>query len=394
MVDSSAELPRVFLHVGLPKTGTTFLQRLLRENRDLLAAHGVQYPADGPGTMFNGAIEVRDAYDHWGRPPEQIGGTWDRLCEQARQFPGSTVLGHEIMAAATPRQVERVGADLEGAELHLVVTVRDLGRQIPAWWQEWVKDRRSTTFAETMDRQVLPGWDVERKKSMFWQSQDLVGVLRRWGAVVPPERTHVVTVPPSGADALELWRRFLEAIGITQRLEVDPGPRSNESLGITEVALLRGTNKALGDRLVQPHYGPVVKHWFTGAVLSPRSSSRPMLPADWSERVEQMTDRWRSHLAGSPIRVHGSLDDLAPTVAEPGAPAPDDVTDADIAGLAPRVVADLLLEVSRLRQERQQLQVELAAAQQPGPAVSLLRRGRHLLGRVRRRALGRRDQPQ
>ena len=36
--------PRVFLHVGEPKTGTTFLQHVLFGNRDRLAARGVVLP--------------------------------------------------------------------------------------------------------------------------------------------------------------------------------------------------------------------------------------------------------------------------------------------------------------------------------------------------------------
>ncbi len=380
----------VFLHVGLPKTGTTFLQRLLRENHELLAGHGVQYPVRGPGTMFQAAVELRGSYEYWGLTPERIDGTWQWLCDQARGFEGVTILGHELLAAATRPQVRRVAADLAGAELHVVVTARDLGRQIPAWWQEWVKDHHTSGFAETMDRQVLPGWDVETKKSAFWRSQDLVGVLDRWREAVPASRLHVVVAPPPGADAQELWRRFAEAVRIPAGADVGLGPRSNESLGVAEVALLRATNAALDGRLVQPHYGPVVKHWFAESVLSPRSSRRPMLPADWQGRVEEMTARWTSWIAETGVQVHGSLDELRPTVAGVGVPDPDAVADEDIAALAPRVVADLLVEVARLREEGNEARRELAVAEQQVRASRLWLRGRRVLGVVRRRmaALG------
>ena len=38
----------VFLHVGLPKTGTTELQKVLWENRRRLAENGVVYPGRAP----------------------------------------------------------------------------------------------------------------------------------------------------------------------------------------------------------------------------------------------------------------------------------------------------------------------------------------------------------
>ena len=38
---SSGGSPRVFLHIGEPKTGTTFLQQVMWRNRSELAARGV-----------------------------------------------------------------------------------------------------------------------------------------------------------------------------------------------------------------------------------------------------------------------------------------------------------------------------------------------------------------
>ena len=42
--------PRAVLHVGLPKTGTSFLQGVLRGNTEVLGRHGVRLPvgADKP----------------------------------------------------------------------------------------------------------------------------------------------------------------------------------------------------------------------------------------------------------------------------------------------------------------------------------------------------------
>jgi hypothetical protein len=374
----------VFLHVGLPKTGTTFLQRLLRDNRDLLVEHGVQYPVHGAGTMFHAAIEIRDSHQHWGMDPDRIRGTWDRICAEAREFDGTTVMGHEILSGATPRQVERVAADLDDVDWHVVVTARDLGRQIPAWWQEWVKDGHTTGFAETMDQHVLSGWDGSGHP--FWHFQDLTGVLERWGAVLPASRMHVVVVPQSGADPQELWRRFAASLGLSEGIDVVIPPPSNESLGVTEIATLRAVNEALDRRLVQPHYGPVVKHWFVESVLSPRRSRRPVLPADWHERVNRTTDRWFGYLEETGIRVHGPLEDLRPSVAEPGERPPDDVTAEERAELAPRAMAEMLLEVSRLRRENQQLRRDLRDAERTLPRIRGAGRARRALGTIRHRA--------
>jgi len=46
---------RLIVHVGAAKCGSTYLQRVLGGNRDLLAAHGIAYPAPQAGHPGNGA---------------------------------------------------------------------------------------------------------------------------------------------------------------------------------------------------------------------------------------------------------------------------------------------------------------------------------------------------
>ncbi len=68
----------VYLHIGLHKTGTTYLQNLLKANREGLRAQQIYYPG-GPG-------EPQQAFAVWdlqGRRPRgvhdtRIGGSWTR----------------------------------------------------------------------------------------------------------------------------------------------------------------------------------------------------------------------------------------------------------------------------------------------------------------------------
>ena len=62
---------RVVLHVGLPKTGTTYLQALLAHHRDALRGAGVLYPFVKPQAMFLGAVEVRGSHEKFGLSRER-----------------------------------------------------------------------------------------------------------------------------------------------------------------------------------------------------------------------------------------------------------------------------------------------------------------------------------
>ena len=57
---------RIILHFGAPKAGSTFLQRVLLQNTDRLAAAGVAYPHDGsdhPGNAQNIASLTKAGFD-------------------------------------------------------------------------------------------------------------------------------------------------------------------------------------------------------------------------------------------------------------------------------------------------------------------------------------------
>ena len=75
---------RVVLHVGLPKTGTTYLQAVLAHHRDALREAGVLYPFVKPQAMFLGAVEVRGSHEKFGlsrpRTSPAPGRRWPTGC--------------------------------------------------------------------------------------------------------------------------------------------------------------------------------------------------------------------------------------------------------------------------------------------------------------------------
>ncbi len=73
-----------------------------------------------------------------------------------RRASGTVLVSHEILAGATPAQVARALHDLRDvgrAEVHVVYSARDLGRQVPAEWQESIKHRKQKSFERYL-RQV------------------------------------------------------------------------------------------------------------------------------------------------------------------------------------------------------------------------------------------------
>ena len=344
----------VFLHIGLPKSGTTFLQELLAANRGRLRRAGLTYPLPYREAMFHAAIDLRGTREKWGLGAQQVDGMWDRLSGQARAQPGNVLISHENLSGASPEQVRRATDSFPGFELHVVVTVRELGRQLTAGWQEGVKSGSGRSFTEFSAR-ILEDLDAGTRHHRFWRMQDLPAVLEPWTAGIPPERVHIVTCPPPGADRLELWRRFADAVGIDPALELgDLAVRANESLGVAAVALLRDVNVALKGDIDRATYRHVVKRYLAQRVLPAHESRRASYPPGrLHDHVVALSQEWVAHVREAGYQVHGDLDDLLAAPVPDGQPGPDEVTDAEKYDVARLAVVELVQEVARLRDRRQ-----------------------------------------
>ena len=343
------DAPVVVLHVGLPKSGTTFLQRSLEANAVALGDRGVLHPSGrvgGDDLAFRAALDVRGNHKTWGRRRADVEGAWDRVCGLARAHTGTTVVSHELLASASRRQVVAATTLLKDLDLHVVVTARDLARQLVAEWQEGVKHGRTVTFAEYQQR-VARGEDALARH--FHAAQDLPDVLARWGHGLPPDRVHVVVAEPEGADPARLWARFARAVGFDADGYPPAGAEAvNPSLGVAEIDLLRRINTMLDGRLPQPAYGRLVKHRLAHGLLSPSASPRPRLPLPLHDDLVPVAERWVKEIQRAGYVVHGDLAHLVPEGPRETVPHPDEVTarsretEVEVAATA---IAGLLLDL-------------------------------------------------
>ncbi|MPZ65618.1 MAG: hypothetical protein GEU83_08915 [Pseudonocardiaceae bacterium] len=342
--------PVVYLHVGGPKTGTTYLQAVLWHNRDALRRDGLLYPGRDSCSQFHAVQDLlRISFNGYDDP--SVADAWDRLISELRSEPGSVLISHELLALAAAEHVEHAMQALSFAEIHVIYTVRDLARQVPSVWQEDLKNRHTLSFTEftrgLRDDDPNPHTLVE----LFWRFQDPVGVLRRWGADIPPEQVHVVTVPPAGSAPGLLWERFAATIGVDpSRYETDVGHASNRSLGVVEANLLRRMNPVLAEELDWPAYQRWVTRFLTTSVFGARDRVIPItLPAAEYGWVLERSRHFVAELRDAGYHVMGELEEILPVTPAPDGVSrhPDDASDAEQLAAA----ADAMLGLIRCFEE-------------------------------------------
>jgi hypothetical protein len=322
---------RVFFHVGVPKTGTTYLQCLLWQNRQELRRRGLTYPGKRPEDQFLAAMDVQ------GATVEEVGDphlpyAWPRLVAAIRAARGTVLVSHELFAPMEPDRIEQVLDAVRDRELHVVCTVRDLGRQLPAVWQEDLKNRQSLSFAEFLDAVRAPE-DGHWLGGLFWRMQDVPEVLRRWAGTVAPQRVHVVTVPPRGSAPELLWQRFAGLLGVDVE-GIDATPEApNSSLGPAEAQFLRRLNRSLPEDVPWWLYERTVRRQVIDVLANRPSGTRLTVPADQLPWVREQAKRMVGELTEAGYDVVGDLSELTPDDVA-SAPDPDQVTDAEILDVA------------------------------------------------------------
>ena len=307
---------RIFLHPGPVKTGTTYLQSLLYANRGPFLAQGITIIGD-QGAHFRAAAELmRRQSLRMSTIPE---GAVANMRAAVLRAPGDVVMSCERYSLFGADHVRRMLEELAGREMHVVLTLRDLTAVVPARWQEGVKNGGTTTWTEFQE-QIADGPAWLRKMTRARNTLDA------WGPAVPPERIHVVTVPPPGASRTLLFERFCEAAGVDpSRMETFEASRDNPSMDLVSTELIRRIN-AQDDTELSGHVQHSEIKVFLARKLAEQSRGRPELSAAAFRAARLESQALVEQIRASGFHVVGDLEDLTST---PSPAATDAGVDVD-----------------------------------------------------------------
>lgn len=316
------------------KSGTTSLQHALFAHREHLSDLGILVPGK------NWREQVDAVWDVRGRAlslagDRSLAGSWDRLVAEIDAWPGTAVVSAELLAPAGADVVEKVARSLGPVEI--VLSVRDLNRNLPAMWQEVVQNGELWTWPEFLAaaKQMRPRWslpDLMTSTNRFWKEQDAAVIARRWGAVGP---VHLVTVPPPGGHPEALLDRFGEVIGFGFGDVRTPASR-NVSLGVVRTEVLRRLNLELERRGLRFPAGiRLRKHVLAKRLMRDLDVDDQRLGLRVAPWVEKSARQQVAALRRQGVVLHGDWADLAPVEVSGADPAT--VTEDRVAAVAAAV---------------------------------------------------------
>ena len=289
----------IFLHIGAMKTGTTFLQHLMEANQEELLAAGLLVAGDR-GEQKRATSDVLGTSHKTPQLLAECEGAWAELVGRMFAHKGTaSAFSMEFLSYASAETAAKVVDTLEGAEVHIILTVRDTVSALPSQWQTFIRSGGAVPwpkFAKGIRKGLRPrGTPRGRAVRAFLRTQGIPRMIEAWGGTVPPERLHVITVPRSGSDPMLLWKRFAGVVGVDPSACPNSTPRTNPTLGYPSADLMCRLNIRLG-KLPREQYRPTLKAALGMDILGERAhlEQRPQIDlatarfaAGWNRRVRR-----------------------------------------------------------------------------------------------------------
>ena len=363
---------QVYLHVGARKSGTTSLQRSLRLSVEELAAQGVN--------LLYATRE--DQVRHQVVPIRSYLATGDdaaarrslrEVAERIRSRPEMThLLSLETLAELPRPATDLIVGELAEFEVHVVVTARHWVLTLPSEWQQAVKSRLTISYPDFL----AAVRDRTSDAAEFLAMQDVPGIVGRWGALLPPERVHVIACPPRSRSEGTLLDLFCGLVAIDPASLKIPAGDLNTSISLDQAELIRRINTELGDRLTKPgaDYDTGVRGWIVRGSMQPRATESIRIPQQFAEWAVGAARQQYDELLATGVDIVGRAEDLLPE--DDPLTGPLQVGEEAVAAAAVATLADLAQQhYDEVQAHRRRIDALVAERDRLRRKVRTLRKG-------------------
>ena len=309
-------MPKLFLHVGFHKTGTTSLQDALNRNRAELLTQGLVYPKT---RRFRAQHEFAWSAGQRGWGWKQFGGSQAgpgparRMFRLIRSSKQDVIISSEFLSELTPPKIQKLISSIGDKDLRVIFTVRPVAKILPSAYQQEVKNGSKLTFDRWLER-VLEPEQENRNKTRFWTRHSHHIEIAKWAGVVGKERITVIVADESKPEFLT--DSFFKLVGADTSNFVESKKKIvNRSMDLAEIELLRRINAKFDRNLGWDEYvvgirSTLVKTW-TQSVLSENSPGKLANPEAFKQAIDKRVNEVTEGIRSLGVEILGDVGSLS-----------------------------------------------------------------------------------
>lgn len=279
----------LFLHIGMPKTGTTTVQHMYATHPQLLRDAGYAtapwpsqrtYSKSGPVYGVNGESLMQQII---------VGKGVENMLETLFGEHDKLFLSWECFGRLPPEMFAEFDAVLHRCRIRLRVlaVVRNLYRYSYSWWTEFVKWGYPYSFHDFVVKRIAVQNHVQRGANSPFIDVDPFYSIAAFSAMKSCESMNVLHF-----DAIKknLCRAFAEAVGTAY---VEPAERANEGISYRQMETIRNIISAVHAKnamnvLERGELAMVLQGTLAAASDGRQNTAMPYFP----DVTEALTQRW------------------------------------------------------------------------------------------------------
>lgn len=207
--------PRLFLHIGQTKTGTTTLQGFLHANRDALLQRGFLYPRTPQDEALPTQAQHRFLFVSLTRSdsPSAAQQAWSFVTAQLHEHPAcAAVISEEMFWHLRAPAIERMASYLREFDVHVRCYLRRQDLWIESWFNQHVKGDATPDagigFEDFVQRHEAAGW------------LDYARVLQPWADHFGAQNVRVRPYDRQQLQAGSVVDDFCQWIGLANHLDL------------------------------------------------------------------------------------------------------------------------------------------------------------------------------
>ena len=249
---------------------------------------------------------------------------WDTFVTEARAYDGITVCSSEFFAESSIQIAQQIVDRIGVENVHVVVTLRNLGMILPSAWQQILKSGYESGYVQWLTN-VLTGNELEPKAEVFWNRHRHDEVVTRWAGIVGRERLTVVVVDDS--DRQSIFTHFEELLGLPESTLLNNRDATlNRSMTLAEAEFLRRINASVGGGKGWKPYSDEVHDGLIKAMVegrTPEADELRLQTPQWAlDKASVLAAAYVAAIEQSGVRVMGDLKLLSAHLS-----GPDEISD-------------------------------------------------------------------